>query len=257
MRRSALALIGALVATLAGCYGSTEPATDVGIDSATLHGYGTANNGRAESWFEYGPAGYEGPPLTAGAGVWPAGARGPVSAKVTGLAAGSPYSFKLCGRDLNEDGSSGNTICAQTLSFTTKPPIEDSLKGRSYAGCCSQFTVDAASAPDGSNPRGFIRWYRQSSQQPPPAYIFNGFVTCLAVNGSRAAVGAVGKWTHGGEVVGNGTFLVTIVDGRAQEDTYYEVATDGSTLPNCATADFSHQSPLIIREYSFIVNDAQ
>jgi hypothetical protein len=244
------------VAALAGCYGSTDPATDVGIDSATLHGYGTANNGPADTWFEYGPTGYD-RPLTVGAGTWPAGARGPVSAKVTGLAAGASYSFKLCGRDRYGDGSSGDAICAQTRTFMTKPPVEDSVKGHLNAGCCSGLSVDAASGPNGSNPRGSIFSHRQSSMEPPPGYDFSGIVTCLAVDGSRAAVGAVGKWTHGQDPPTNGTFLVTIVDGRAQEDTYNEVQTAGSTPPNCAKADFSHQSTLIITEYSFIVNDAQ
>jgi len=253
MRR---ALIGALaVAALAGCYGSTEPATNVGIDSATLNGHGTADNGPAHSYFEYWLPGSENR-SGAGGHDWPAGASGPIIDKVTGLAANSTYNFRLCGWDVTSEGG-GPTHCAQTLSFKTKPPVEDSVKGHLNAGCCSGLSVDAASGPNGSNPRGSVFSHRQSSMEPPPGYDFSGVVTCLAVNGSRAAVGAVGKWTHGQDPPTNGTFLVMIVDGRAQEDTYNEVQTGGSTPPNCTTADFSHQSPLIITEYSFIVNDAQ
>jgi hypothetical protein len=248
-----VALVG--VGLLTGCYGSTEPATNVGIDSATLNGHGTADNGRAHSYFEYWLPGSENLGRV-GDHDWPAGASGPITDKVVGLAANSTYNFRLCGADVTSEGS-GPTACAQTLSFKTKPPVEDSLKGHMNAGCCSGLVVDAKSAPNGSNPRGSIFSHRQSSMLPPPGYDFSGIVTCLAVNGSRAAVGAVGKWTHGDDPPTDGTFLVTIVDGRAQEDTYNEVQTSGSTPPNCATADFSHQSPLIIREYSFIVNDAQ
>ena len=39
----ALLLIGALLA-VSGCYGSTEPATDIAFDHATLNGRGTTDN---------------------------------------------------------------------------------------------------------------------------------------------------------------------------------------------------------------------
>jgi hypothetical protein len=254
-RRLATAALIAL--TLAGCYGSTEPATDVGIDSATLNGHGTANNGRAQSYFEYWLTGSEeGEPPRAGSHEWPAGASGPISAKVTNLAAGSSYSFKLCGNDINAEGEGGPQICAQTRTFTTKAPVEDALRGGFWAGCCSRLDIDAKSAPNGTNARGSVRWYRSSSTPIDPPRQFSGIVTCLAVNGSRAAVGAVGKWTQNGAPDTNATFLITVVDGRAQEDTYHEIETAGSALPNCATASFANQNTLIDPTADFIVNDA-
>jgi hypothetical protein len=42
-------LIGLACMACGGCYASTEPATDVGQSSATLHAHGTANNGEATS----------------------------------------------------------------------------------------------------------------------------------------------------------------------------------------------------------------
>jgi hypothetical protein len=47
----------AVVAGLAltGCYGSTEPATEVTADTARLNARGTANNGPATSFFEIWP----------------------------------------------------------------------------------------------------------------------------------------------------------------------------------------------------------
>jgi hypothetical protein len=248
---------GVLVAVLvAGCYGSTEPATDVGIDSATLNGQGTANNGRAHAYFQYWLTGSERDHLGAGGIDAPAGAHGPISAKAANLAAGSSYSFKICGWDVGSDGSGGPEACAQTRTFTTKPPVEDALRGGSWAGCCSRLDIDAKSAPNGTNPRGSVRWFRHSSSSPDPGRLFNGIVTCLAIDGSRAAVGAVGKWTQPGTPDANATFLITIVDGRTQEDTYNEIETAGSAAPNCATASFANQSHLIDPTADFIVNDA-
>ena len=251
-----LATAALIVLTLVGCYGSTEPATDVGIDSATLNGYGTANNGRAHSYFEYWMTGSEREPFRAGGYDLPAGASGPISAKLMNLPAASAYSFRLCGYDYNAEGEGGPEVCAQTRTFTTKPPVEDSVKGGLWAGCCSRFEVDAKSAPNGTNARGSVRWYRSSSTPIDPPRLFSGIVTCLAINGSRAAVGTVGTWRQQGSPDANATFLITIVDGRTEEDTYHEIETTGSAPPNCASASFDHQSTLIIPTYEFIVNDA-
>lgn len=256
MKRRLLS-VAVLGLTLAGCYGSTEPATDVGIDSATLNGKGTANNGPAGSYFEYWLTGAEVGPDTARAGGnrYPAGASGPITAKLTKLAAGSSYSYRLCGYDIGEEGG-GPKVCAQTRTFVTKPPVEDALRGGFWAGCCSRLDIDAKSAPTGANATGSVYWHRSSSSPFDPPRDFSGIVTCLAVNGSRAAVGAVGKWTQNGAPDTNATFLITVVDGRAQEDTYHEIETAGSALPNCATASFANQNTLLDPTADFIVNDA-
>jgi hypothetical protein len=242
---------------LAGCYGSTQPATDVSTDSATLRGQGTANNGRAHIYFYYWLTGSERDPALAGGFNVPAGASGPVSANVTKLAAGSSYSFKLCGYDYNSEGEGGPEICAQTVTFNTKQPVEDALRGGFWAGCCSRLDIDAKSAPYGTNPHGSVSWFQSSSSSPDPPRQFSGNVTCLAVNGSRAAVGAVGKWTQQGRADTNATFLITVVDGRTQEDTYHEVETAGTTPPDCATASFANQSTLIDPNADFIIDDAR
>ncbi len=52
-RTSGVAVVVAAI-TLAGCYGSTEPATDVRPNSAVLQARGTANDGPAFSYFELG-----------------------------------------------------------------------------------------------------------------------------------------------------------------------------------------------------------
>jgi hypothetical protein len=236
-----------------GCYASTEPATDVGQSSARLHAHGTANNGEAQSAFELWPTGSPTRPVSTGQGFrWPAGASGPFSAKVEGLYPSTNYSFRICGRDLE----GGPFICAQTRTFTTKAPVEDSVRGGFWAGCCSRLDVDARSAPNGTSSHGWVRWHRSSSSSPAPPRTFTGLVTCLAVNGSRVAVGAVGHWSQQGSPDADATFLITIVDGRTEEDTYHEIETAGSALPNCATASFANQNTLIDPTADFIVNDA-
>jgi hypothetical protein len=128
--------------------------------------------------------------------------------------------------------------------------------GYFYAGCCSRFDVMAHSGPNGESPRGNIHWHAGSSSSPPPSDDFNGFVTCLAVDGHQAAVGAVGQWRRGSEEPRAGTVLFTVVDRLAQSDTIHIVEADGSTPPNCATASFANQGEVSIPDHELIVNDA-
>ncbi len=66
------------VVALAGCYASTEPATNVGPEAATLNARGTANNGPARSHFEFWMTGSTRVSWTDDQ-RWPAGASGPFS----------------------------------------------------------------------------------------------------------------------------------------------------------------------------------
>ena len=75
-KRSAAAVAMAGLA-LVGCYGSTEPATEVERDSARLNARGTANNGPASSVFEYWPAGRQDAARQTRRLNWPGGASGP------------------------------------------------------------------------------------------------------------------------------------------------------------------------------------
>jgi hypothetical protein len=86
----AAAVIGTTL-ILGGCYGSTEPATDVGSETATLRAQGTANNGPAGSWFEYWVTGSTANPRTTESIHWPSGASGAFSQKVKNLADGPTF----------------------------------------------------------------------------------------------------------------------------------------------------------------------
>lgn len=236
---------------LPGCYGSTEPATDVGPESATLNAEGTADNGRVFTKFQYGLTGRVGNPLEVGAGPFPAGASGPFSAKVSHLAAGSNYSFRMCGTD---DGDE-NYICAQTRTFTTPPPVEDSAYGEWFAGCCHTFSVDARSGPLGESPHGTMSWHDGPSINDQTERTFTSDeITCMDVDGPRAVVGAVGiLHTEPSGEDQLTSALVTIVDGRTQADSYS--LTSPSNVSFCADASFDNQTPLG-SQFEFVVNDA-
>lgn len=236
------------VFAFAGCYASTEPATDIGLESATLHARGTANNGPASSAFRYWLTGSTGqvrgtPPIH-----WPAGASGPFSQKVTNLAAGADYSFSICGSD---DGASSN-VCAQTRTFTTKPAVEDSVSGSVFGGCCRRAQVDdARSTATGGNPRGSVFARIDSITN------FTGDVTCLAVDGRSAVIGAVGFETIPGMPQRPATLLVYIIDGHLNNwDRYGDQVTLGSSPPDCATTNLPQQFESDTDHSTFVVNDA-
>jgi hypothetical protein len=250
--RAVAALFGfASVVVLAGCYASTEPATDVGAESATLNARGTANNGAASAYFEYWINEGSTAPQQTETAHFPAGANGPFSKKVTGLAAGTPYAYRMCG----SDDSGGPTVCAQTREFQTSAPVEDSVTGYWNLHPDVQGTVDAHSGPSGENPRGFLR-----SRGPAIDWgVFEGNVTCVAVNGRQGAVGAVGR-SHPFDQPTNWrptTMLLTVEDRVTnRSDSGWEILAEGSTPPNCTTASFASQFTISNPGSELIVNDA-
>jgi hypothetical protein len=175
------------VALFAGCYGSTEPATDIGEDSATLRGQGTANDGPALSYFEYWT---DGDPLPGQARPrtptrsWPAGASGPISERVSDLLVASRYSFRLCGADRG-----ATSVCAQTRTLTTPTPTGDYVKG-SFSGSATPTAIpysvrfNARSGPDGQNARGTVKFTAAGQTRTDT-------VVCLRTSPIFARIGVV------------------------------------------------------------------
>jgi hypothetical protein len=228
-------LITAVCVALGGCYASTEPATDVTQSSAKLNARGTADDGEAQSAFELWPTGTPSRPVSTGSGFrWPAGASGPFSTKVEGLYPSTSYSFRICGRDIDEGGP---FVCAQTLTFTTKAATQDELWGGFFGSPSFNAYVRAKSGPNGENASGHLS-----------ASDFNGFVTCLRVDGNRAAVGGVGT---------NSAMIMTVVDnGPTGTDTVQRAVAPAAVAPNCAAASFANQVPVATDSEGFIVIDA-
>ena len=241
-----------LTIAFAGCYASTEPATDVGPETATLNGQGKANHGPASGLFYYWLTGAPGEQFTTEPLHFPAGASGPFSTKVSGLAASSEYAFKWCGSD---DGSEDNG-CAQTRTFTTPAAVQDSLTGSYFSPCCYSWDVNAHAGPNGENAHGSTRYTSLPAFSIGTEFI--GFVTCLEVDGRSAAVGAVGQIRHLGAQPPasswhQGYMLRTVVDGHFDPDTVGPPTfVDGTGSPDCGSASFASQSTI----GSFVVNDA-
>jgi hypothetical protein len=247
-----VALIVLAGVLLGGCYASTEPATEVGPESAKLNAQGTAGSRAAHSYFEYWITGSTNRGHRTDTRDWPAGSSGPFSEKVAGLAASTSYSFRVCG--WNEGDF--RFPCAQTRTFKTATAVEDSVKGDWWAGSGFDGSIDARSGPSGQNPRGHISRFDGRNYSPS---VFQGNVTCLAVNGNRAAAGAVGQESTDGTTWHPATMLATVVDnGASGSDTLGLVLQQGSTPPNCTSASFANQYQI---DYfgipnEFIVNDA-
>ena len=181
-----LAALG-VVAVLAGCYGSTESATGVGEDTATLRGQGTTNDGPATSWFEYWTDGDPLPgqprPRTPSRS-WPGGISEPDRGEgEPDLLVASAYSFRLCGNDTGEQ-----PVCAQTRTFSTPALAGDYVKG-AFSGSEPQtgapYTIrfNARSGPNGENPRGTVKLTFAGRTTTDT-------VVCLRVGSGFANVGA-------------------------------------------------------------------
>jgi hypothetical protein len=233
-RRSSCAV--AVVATtlvLGGCYGSTEPATDIGFDHATFNGRGTTNDGPARVYFEFWPTAHPDQlGRTVGKDV-PAGVTGPISEPnfpfPYGLRVDTAYSFRLCGTDRGAP----NGICAQTRTFRTKRPDGDLVRG----GFATQLTgighsggAEAQSDASGGNPAGNLTLPGDLGNT------FSGDVTCLAVHGNEAAVGAVGTRVDGSPASG----LLKVRDDptSSNADKVAYTVTPNGPPPNCAGATF-------------------
>lgn len=238
------------IVLLAGCYASTEPATDVGSEGATLRAHGTADKGPATSWFEYEVTGRVGDPQRSNTLNWPAGASGPISQKVTGLSASAPYSYRICGQD-NET----ETVCAQTRTFTTKAATEDVASGGWWSGCCASFGVNARSSPGGENARGSMS-RRFGNSFDPVSTSFQGVVTCLEVDGRRAVIGAVGEVkTSPSGTTHSASLLALAVDGVTGADAFATQEYGPPSPPNCETAQFGEPTE-VQNWFEWVVNDA-
>ena len=219
----------------AGCYGSTEPATDIGFDHATFNGKGTTNDGPAQVYFEYWPTGHPERKLPTLAEDVPAGVTGPISEPNypfrIGLYADTSYTFRMCATDRG----SPNGLCAQTRTFRTLKPAGDFVRGgllTQLGGQGHDGGVDAESDPSGANPSGELRLPDDAN-----ANTFTGDVTCLAVDGNEAAIGAVGTRADGTPASG---LLRVRDDLTGEHDQAAWTITSNGPAPDCASASFEN-----------------
>jgi hypothetical protein len=198
MRGGLAASVIVSVALLTGCYGSTQPATQVKATSAVLNGHGTTNNGTATVRFEYWPTGRPSERHNTPARQIPGGVTGPFAQLADGLESGTAYSFRLCGTD------SGGTACAQTLRFETPP--RDRVDGSASSGTFT-VTIHVSSGPSGGDVRGVI-----DGSNAQGARLVAG-PTCMIVNGRTAIVGFEGASQSGSNPPEPVLGTAKIVDG--------------------------------------------
>lgn len=181
-RSGALAVVLG-VAVLAGCYGSTEPATDIGERTATLKARGTTEDVPARSYFEFTPVENILGLRTTDARNWPAGVTGPVSERVTDLLVAAEYEFRFCGADSGEQ-----PVCAQWRRFTTATPGGDYARGEAvfFQPRALAVRANVSAGPQGQSPTGRVEIGQTGTSDP-----FNGTATCLATSGAKAVIGAI------------------------------------------------------------------
>ncbi len=116
------------------------------------------------------------------------------------------------------------------------------------------FNFNAASGPEGENPTGEV--INLTTGERVGAMTFTGNVTCLAVSGNRAAIGAVGTYFGFPAAV-----LLTVVDGgppnSGADTANVAIRVDSQTPPpppDCSTASFSNQ--LVVTTGDVVVRDA-
>ena len=242
-----------------GCYGSTEPATEIERESARLNARGTANSGPASSVFEYWPTGRQDLTRRTPRLQWPAGASGPIASAVSGLRPGTPYSFRFCGADRGQ-----TDVCAQTRAFATANATADIVRGsysKSSPDDSFRASVDATANPPG-DPEGTLN--TSGGPTGGTTIIFTSSrLTCMNVAGRRGAVGAVGQIRRepGGTVSGPATALMTVEDGifDRPDTVHVQFVLDRSNPPppDCVNASFTSNEELAPDDGDLIVVDVQ
>jgi hypothetical protein len=235
-------------AMLAGCYGSTERATDVGLSSVTLHGRGTANNGPAHTFFEYWPTAEPSGKETTGPQPWPSGASGPFSQSVQALRQGTKYTFRLCGNEVGQP-----PVCAQTRTFETQRPDSAAGMGTAPSGEGEReirVILHASSGPSGQEPGGEL--LLETVSGTPPAGV-RGHVNCLKVTGSTARLAAIAKPFFGNTVGPLITIYAKVVVGFSGDRTFDWTTGELSATPDCAAYDGGGR----IATGDFTVTDSQ
>lgn len=194
-RARRLGAVAAGVALLAACdHGDTRSADHVGDTTARLSGYVHTDDAETVTWwFEYGPTWDLGSSTPEHAFTTVGTQRGGgVDATLTGLDEGTTYYYRHCVR-----GSGEGVVCGSRQAFTTTSG-RDSVQGIGVSAEIPELgyyvgaILDASSEPDGSLPEG------HASRSPGVHYFRipdEGDVTCLRVEGDRAAVGFVADYT--------------------------------------------------------------
>jgi hypothetical protein len=267
MARCRKASVGvvALVVVLAACgWGETKPVRNVTDQAAQLTGsvHNTVT-GPTSYWFEYGKTtGYGSSTPHRSLNVADVDKGYPVSEPVIGLDEGTTYHSKLCAT-----GADGKGICGGDQTFATTQG-RDSVTGNGYVIVIPQigYAIGAelsgvSSSSGGANPVG-------DAKTGPGSYYFKipdqGPVTCLRVDGNRAAIGFMVQPPDGIAPPDAQPFpkLIFIEDNGPTGDRFgVGSVADPTTCPAATDASFTsfnvggQMIPPVITSGDFVVHD--
>ena len=219
-RKRAAALLGAALA-LAGCgYGVTSPASSVRDTTAQLNGLADRTEpGGIEWWFEYGPTTDYG--STTRVDSYYVTGPVPVAFTAKDLAPETTYHYRLCVRDVEDDGPADS--CGGDSTFVTRA-AGDHVSGLIEISRLFPepfhvgIRVDAFSDADGANATGGARAYADD-------YVVEGAVVCTRVAGNRVAIGF--RTAEGAD------WVISVYDNGSSGDSFDAAGAPGGTLTQC------------------------
>jgi len=255
-----VAALTAAILGIAGCYGQTDFATQIGHNAATLNAHGSANSGPVEPYFEFWKTATPNTRIQTPVQIVPGGVSGPVSARATNLTDGTDYSYRFCGTDSSTHGS---PVCAQTQTFVTglsSVQAYGDTRQQGVAGDFDQIYVKVVAAPPNGTPTGrvFYRFNDHRSTTANPGGISFEFgsktednVTCVNVKGNVAAIGFRQIPPYPDTIPFRNEQVVWILDrGRADSgqdkflgSTYFTVA--GPPANDCPIPDSTDNLPVV------------
>jgi hypothetical protein len=244
MRRALCAIAVCGGVALTGCVGFTDYATHVTQTSAWLEAHGRTDDYPAKFYFRY--ANYEADLPTAAAHRTPtrtvpahrpaSGEYGYFHEGVSGLSPGRVYFYELCGAD---DRPGAQEMCGGRQRFFTNPSSsQDSVVGWMYAGFgpyFNKYVFNAASGPQGQNADGWFEFLYRNAYFSPT---YETRVTCLDVDGHRAAVGEVTKHSDGSTI---GRVWTVTDDGPSGSGRINSINVVEQLPPDCVNASFDNQ----------------
>jgi hypothetical protein len=242
-----VAALTAAILGIAGCYGQTDLASQVGQHDAHLNARGAANTGPASFFFEYWKDSTPQTKLQTPPQAVPGGASGRFGKDINGLDGNTAYSFRLCGKD---QSISGDPVCAQTRSFITGSASVQAYGRTSPSPIGEAFMtnidVNVAAGPLGGSPLGrfYALWVFNGPGGPvggaalPVGSKTTDNITCLNVQGNVAMIGYRQIPPNSDDVPIKNVLHALVVDGGpagAGQDRFIATPTFADEDPNDCT----------------------
>jgi hypothetical protein len=147
----------------------------------------------------------------------------------------------------------GMSVANATHNTGEGPPNRDFARGTVESISETQTHVNAISGPLGENPQGHFYVERKQPEGAAPALDYRGDVTCLRVDGNRAAIGGEVTQSKLGNIAEGTGILITVVDNGEPGDADFATVVG---LPTPPTTCPPERFPNIGQRGNFVVHDA-